>query len=68
MLESLHPTIKAEYDKHRVLSFSGDEGTGIPYDGVVELVSSLFCGMLIKILLRARQHDPDHATSCLQVL
>ena len=36
---SLNPIVKQAYDQHRVLSFSREEGSGIPYDGVCELVS-----------------------------
>ena len=38
MLWALHPQVKALYDQHHVLSFSGEAGTGIPYDGVAEIV------------------------------
>lgn len=38
VLRSMAPEIKELYDQYRVLSFSGDAGSGIPMDGVVELV------------------------------
>ena len=38
IMQSLNPEVKKVYDQYRVFSFSGDEGTGIPWDGVVELV------------------------------
>jgi hypothetical protein len=41
IMESLHPEVKAIYDKYRVFSFSGNEGTGIAPDGCAELVSAL---------------------------
>lgn len=37
-LHSLNPEVREIYDQHRVLSFSSEEGTGIPFDGVIELV------------------------------
>jgi hypothetical protein len=45
VLRSMHPAVKAAYEQHRVLSFSGDPGTGIPFDGVIELVCNLHCFM-----------------------
>ena len=41
ILNSLDPEIKKMYEQYRVLSFSGDPGTGIPMDGVIELVGML---------------------------
>ena len=38
ILRSLNPEIRKMYEKYRVLLFSGEPGTGIPMDGVVELV------------------------------
>ena len=37
-LQSLHPEIVELYNSNRVFSFSGNDHTGIPYDGVNELV------------------------------
>ena len=34
----LYLQVKALYDQYRVLSFSGEPGTGIAMDGVVEIV------------------------------
>jgi hypothetical protein len=42
ILWSLHPDVKDLFNKFRVLSFSGDEGTGIPMDGVCELAVYTF--------------------------
>jgi len=39
IMESLNSDVKAIYDKYKVFSFSGEPGTGIAWDGVVELVS-----------------------------
>ena len=39
ILRSVDVEVKELYDKYCTLSFSGDLGTGIPADGVVELVS-----------------------------
>jgi hypothetical protein len=41
ILTSLHPDVLDVYYQHRVISFSGDPGTGIAIDGVNELVSTL---------------------------
>jgi hypothetical protein len=38
ILKSMHPDIRAAYDLSRVMSFSGEEGTGIPIDGMNEMV------------------------------
>ena len=38
ILKSLDPAVRAVFDQHSVFTFSGDEGTGIALDGVVELV------------------------------
>ena len=38
IMKSLHPNISKIYDKHQVFSFSGNVNSGIPYDGVNELV------------------------------
>ncbi len=38
ILESLHQDVKDIYDQYRVFSFTGEEGTGIPWDGFMELV------------------------------
>ena len=38
VMKSLNPQVKALFDQYRVLSFSGDVGSGIPMDGVIELV------------------------------
>jgi len=42
ILRKLNPDIKAIYQQYRVFSFSGKEGTGIPADGVNELVYNRF--------------------------
>ena len=39
VFECLNDTIKNIYDQYRVFSFSGDEGTGIAWDGLIEIVS-----------------------------
>ena len=46
VLKSLHPQVKAVYDQHRVVSFSGEAGTGIPFDGLCELVSFFYFPLL----------------------
>lgn len=38
MLWSLHPDVRELYNNNRVISFSGDPGTGVPFDGICELV------------------------------
>lgn len=38
MWRSLNPRVKAVYDMNRVVSFSGGEGSGIPYDEMCEIV------------------------------
>lgn len=40
ILSSLNPEVVQVYNKYRVLSFTGEPGTGIPIDGVNELVST----------------------------
>ena len=40
IMNSLHPKVVELYNKYRVLSFTGEPGTGIPIDGVNELVSN----------------------------
>lgn len=37
-MESLSPAVRDIYNQYRVFSFSGEPGTGIPWDGVMELV------------------------------
>ena len=39
ILESLHPSVAAVFEQYNVFSFSGDDGTGIAADGMVELES-----------------------------
>lgn len=39
LMKSLHPEVRKLLDDHKVLSFSGEAGSGIPLDGVCELVS-----------------------------
>ena len=39
VIKLLHPEVRDLFNQHRVVSFSGDAGTGIPLDGVSELVS-----------------------------
>ena len=41
LMKSLHPKVKAVFNQNRVLSFSGKPGTGVPMDGVCELVCSM---------------------------
>ena len=43
VLKKMHPAIRAIYDQYRVFSFTGNEGTGIPADGVNELVYNCIC-------------------------
>lgn len=38
ILQSLHPSVAQLYNNFRVFSFSGEKGSGIPYDGLNELV------------------------------
>ena len=38
IMRQLHPSVKQVLDVHRVLSFTGDAGSGVPMDGVIELV------------------------------
>jgi hypothetical protein len=40
ILHSLHPDIVDVYKKHRVMSMSGEEGSGVAIDGINELVST----------------------------
>jgi len=42
VMKSLHPAVKDILDRSRVVSFSGADGSGIPLDGVCELVSVNF--------------------------
>jgi hypothetical protein len=42
VLRALNPVVKNIYNQNRVLSFTGKPGTGIPLDGVVELVCLCF--------------------------
>ena len=39
ILESLHPRLRELFEKYSIFSFSGDEGSGIAPDGMIELVS-----------------------------
>ncbi len=39
ILRAMAPEVREVYEKYNIFSFSGDEGTGIPADEVVELVS-----------------------------
>ena len=39
ILESLHPSVAAVFEQYNVFSFSGNDGTRIAADGMVELVS-----------------------------
>ena len=38
IMEAMHPDVKKLYDEYRVMSFSGDEGTGIAWDCYMEMV------------------------------
>jgi hypothetical protein len=38
IMEAMHPEIKALYNQFRVMSFSGEDGTGMPWDCYMELV------------------------------
>ena len=51
MLRSLNPEVKQAYDANRVVSFSGEPGTGIPYDGLIELVCIYDNRLLLVTLL-----------------
>lgn len=39
ILRAMTPEVREIYEKYNIFSFSGDDGTGIPADRVVELVS-----------------------------
>jgi hypothetical protein len=42
ILESLHPDVVKVYEEYKVFSFSGEDGTGIPCDAMMELVYILY--------------------------
>lgn len=42
ILHAMAPEVRKMYDKYNIFSFSGEEGTGIAADGMVELVSVIF--------------------------
>ena len=54
-MQSLHPQIVDIYNTNRVFSFSGEDNTGIPYDGVNELVSSQTLAQI---------HQTQHSNNC----
>lgn len=41
IMRSLHPQVRALINKHRVMSYTGDPGTGIPLDGLIEMVCNI---------------------------
>jgi hypothetical protein len=42
IVRSMNPEIREIYDSNRIMSFSGEPGTGIPYDAFNEIVSIRF--------------------------
>jgi hypothetical protein len=42
ILESLHPDVVKVYEEYKVFSFSGNDGTGMPCDAMMELVYILY--------------------------
>ena len=53
ILRSLNPAVRALYDKYRVVSFSGEPGTGIAQDGAIELVN-IYCVNIYTNFLTAK--------------